>query len=222
MTRKPVDLGELRRLHPFDRFYGFGRGTPIDRYYIDQFLLTHAKKVCGRVLEVGDSRYTTRFGTEVTHVDVLDIDPENRNATIVDDVAQGTRIPRKAYDCTVVVQTFQLVRDIRAAIRTLHSSLVPGGFLLATMPGISQTVLESRGDWYWNLTRASASHLFGEVFGPEHIAVESVGNVLAATAFLYGLAVGELTKEELDYRDTDYQLLVTVCAQRGAENRGAE
>jgi len=42
------------------------------------------------------------------------------------------------------------------------------------------------------------------------------GNVLAATAFLHGLAAEELTREELDHRDPDYELLIGVRAQKPA------
>jgi hypothetical protein len=40
------------------------------------------------------------------------------------------------------------------------------------------------------------------------------GNVLAAISFLHGLAAEELRPEELDHRDTDYELLITVRARK--------
>mgnify|MGYP006177328061 CR=1 FL=1 len=46
-----VRWGNLRRLEPFDPEYGFGRGTPIDRVYIDEFLSEQAMVVRGEVLE---------------------------------------------------------------------------------------------------------------------------------------------------------------------------
>jgi len=39
----------------------------------------------------------------------------------------------------VFTQTLHLIYDVRSAIRTLHRVLKPGGVLLATFPGISQT-----------------------------------------------------------------------------------
>jgi len=38
--------------------------------------------------------------------------------------------------------------------------------------------------------------------------------VLAATAFLNGLATEELRKEELDHYDPHYQLLITIRARK--------
>jgi hypothetical protein len=37
-TRRPV-WGNRRRLTPLSASFGFGRGTPIDRYYLRRFLL---------------------------------------------------------------------------------------------------------------------------------------------------------------------------------------
>jgi hypothetical protein len=38
--------------------------------------------------------------------------------------------------------------------------------------------------------------------------------VLAAISFLHGVAVEELSKEELDYPDPDYEVLITVRAAK--------
>ncbi len=65
---------------------------------------------------------------------------------------------------------------------------------------------------YWRFTDASARGLFGDVFGPENVTVETRGNVLVACAFLHGLAARELKKTVLEYDDPDYQLLITVRA----------
>jgi hypothetical protein len=44
--------------------------------------------------------------------------------------------------------------------------------------------------------------------------VEAYGNVLAATAFLQGLAAQELAPGELAPRDPDYELLIAARARR--------
>jgi hypothetical protein len=46
--------------------------------------------------------------------------------------------------------------------------------------------------------------------------VKTYGNVLASTALLYGLADRELTRDELDAWDRDYELLIGVRAVRGS------
>ena len=44
------------------------------------------------------------------------------------------------------------------------------------------------------------------------MAVQSYGNVLAATAFLNGLTVQELRREKLDYHDPAYEVLIGLRA----------
>jgi hypothetical protein len=58
--------------------------------------------------------------------------------------------------------------------------------------------------------------MFEDAFGPDSVRVEAFGNVLAATAFLHGIAAEELTEEELLHRDRDFETLIAVRARRGA------
>jgi hypothetical protein len=57
-----VRFGNLRRVTPLSQEFGFDRGLPIDRYYIENFLAHHAEDIRGHVLEVRDATYTQRFG----------------------------------------------------------------------------------------------------------------------------------------------------------------
>ena len=60
--------------------WGFERGTPIDRWYIERFLDNHQECIGGRTLEVLEDLYASRLGA--ANVDVVDIDPSNPAATI--------------------------------------------------------------------------------------------------------------------------------------------
>src|SRR4029079_2796610 len=81
--RDGVDLGDVRRTAPVARDWGYERGRPIDRHYIERFLETHAHDIHGAVLEVQEPDYTTRFGGDrVTRSDVLDLNAANPRATI--------------------------------------------------------------------------------------------------------------------------------------------
>src|ERR1044071_8394248 len=55
-------FGHLRRLTPVSQIFGAERGRCVDRYYIENFLDRHAADIHGRVLEVANNSYTTRFG----------------------------------------------------------------------------------------------------------------------------------------------------------------
>lgn len=220
MRRTPspgrVRMGSLRRVAPLSREFGFDRGLPVDRFYIEAFLADNADLIGGRVLEVGDAEYTHRFGgTRVTKSDVLNIAPGEPSTTFVGDLADAPGLPSAAFDCIVLTQTLHLIYDMPAAVRTLHRVLRPRGILLLTVPGISQTSNDQWSrTWYWSLTPLAADRLFSEVFGGDCVEVSSAGNVLSSVAFLHGLAAHELSPSELDVRDGTYPLVVTVRAVR--------
>jgi SAM-dependent methyltransferase len=137
-ARHPV-LGDLWSLRPISRSFGFDRGSPLDRHFVDRFLTAHAGDVFGRTLEIGDDSYTARYGgTRTTHRDILHVDASNPRATIVGDLSGAADLPADAFDCAVITQTLHLIQDVRSALLTLHRSLRPGGVLLVTVPAVSQ------------------------------------------------------------------------------------
>jgi SAM-dependent methyltransferase len=210
-----VRWGNLRRRHPFSRKFGFDRGQPIDRYYIEAFLAAQAADIRGRVLEIGAAEYTRRFGgARVTQSDVLHAAPGNPLATLVGDLCTGAGLPLEAFDCLILTQTLPFVYDVASAVATCRRILKPGGAVLGTLSGISQISRFDMDRWgdFWRFTDASARRLFGGIFGEANTTVVTYGNVLAATAFLHGLAARELTREELDFRDPDYQVSIGVRA----------
>jgi len=213
---RPVSLGDLGRLEPFSRDFGFDRGRPVDRSYIESFLERHAADVRGRVLEVGDDAYTRRFGGErVTRADVLHVHADNARATFVDDLASGATLPTAAFDCIVLTQTLQYVFDLSAAVRTLARILAPGGVLLATVPGISQLSRDEWAEtWYWSFTPLAFRRLLESAFRAEDVEVAARGNVLAAIAFLAGLAAHEIDERAFVDDDPLYPLVVTARAVR--------
>ena len=207
--------GDLRRTSPISRNFGYDRGTPIDRHYIDDFLSRRSADIKGSVLEVKSSNYTRRFGSDVTRSEVLDIDSENPQATIIADLNAATDLPDQQFDCIVLTQTLQFVYDFNAALRDLHRSLKPGGVLLMTVPGITP-LRTRRMDWYWSFTNLAVQRLLGEHFRPENIEVAVYGNLISGTAFLYGIASEELGRDELAACDPDYQVIVAARAMRTA------
>jgi SAM-dependent methyltransferase len=212
-----VQFGDLAGTAPIDGLFGFGRGTPIDRFYIELFLERNRNDICGRVLEIGDATYSRRFGRErVSRQDVLHLRAGHPHATIVGDLTAPDVLPRDSFDCIVFNQTLQFIYEVRPAIAQLHAALKPGGVILVTLPGISQIdrAEDWGGTWYWTFSSASALRLFAEVFEAGSISVESHGNVFAATSFLQGLAWEEVPRAKLLVQDADYPVIVTLRARR--------
>ena len=219
LSRRPpigwVRFGHLRRLTPISADFGWDRGRPVDRFYIDEFIARHAADVRGRVLEVGTAMYTKRLGAgRVTRSDVLHILEGNPEATIVADLTRADQIPSNAFDCVILTQTLQCIYDMRAALRHLHRILKPGGALLATTNGINKISMQDMAQWgeYWRLTSRSARMLFEEFFPPERVTVDAAGNLVSAVAMLHGIAAEELTAHELAHRDPAFEVLIAIRA----------
>ena len=206
-----VRFGDLRRTTPIDPHFGYGRGKPVDRHYIEAFLAAHAADIRGRVLEIGDSAYTRQFGGDrVTQADVLNRYPGHPETTFVGDLVEGADLPSDAFDCIVLTQTLHLLFDMQTAVATLERVLRPGGVLLITVPWVSQIDRgEWGGDWMWSISPKALERLLNGPFPTAQTQIDAYGNVLAATAFIHGLAEHELRAAELDVHDPFCPVLVT-------------
>lgn len=222
-TRRRVP-NELRALlAPLSPIWGLERGTPIEIYYIERFMARHRDDIRGRVLEVGDARYSSRFASGAEHVDVLNLTPGNPNATLVGDLQTGAGIQTDSFDCLVIVNTFLQVYDITGAIRTCYRALRPGGVLLANFTGIARRAYNDtswgppgwhgEGD-YWRFTSAGVRRLCADAFGAQHVEVETFGNVRTGAASLYGLAVEDLPPASVDHHDPNFEVVICACARK--------
>lgn len=209
-----VSFGHLRRLKPISSYYGYDRGRPVNRYYIENFLSQNSEYIQGRVLEIGDNEYTDRFGgIYVVKSDILNLDKRvNPQTTIEADLTSAPHIPDNTFDCIIFTQTLMLIYDMHSVITTLNRILKPGGALLVTLGGISNTsgVEPWEKNWCWHFTTASAKQLFEKGFPNGELEVQGYGNVLSAISLLQGLSYSELTQRELEYFDPNYEVVVSV------------
>jgi len=216
-ARTPVDLGRLDRVEPVSAVFGLDRGAAIDRRYIEAFLAEQTERIRGRVLEVGDSAYTKRFGgPRVTERGVLHTPPGAPGATLVADLTDPAQLPESRFDCFLCTQTLNFVFDARRALDGAHRLLAPGGSLLLTVGGVSRVSRFDRERWgcFWGFTGQSVERLVREA-SFELRAMTVYGNALAATAFLQGLAVEDLPDASLlDRADADYPVIIAAVAER--------
>ena len=212
--RDGFEWGDANRTSPVSRNWGYDRGTPVDRYYIGQFVERHAADVRGVVLEVQENDLTIRAGgARVTRSDILDINPGNPRATVIGDLRRLAGVPGDSYDCVILTQTLHVIDDTRQVVAECRRILKPGGVLLATLPCASRVCLEYGPDGdFWRVTEAGARALFGEVFPAARVQARSFGNVQVITAFLMGLACQEIDPEVFEVHDPYFPLLVGVRA----------
>lgn len=213
-----IAWGDLKRTSPFSTRFGYDRGGPVDRYYIEDFLSRHADDIRGDVLEIGDNSYTLLFGKDrVRRSDILHVDENNSSATITGDLSRLPHVPAHSFDCIILTQTLHLIYDHKAALETCLRILKDEGTLLMTVPGITNIDQgEWEKTWYWSFTPSSVRRMLSAVFGSEHIALSCYGNVLSATAFLYGLGVDEISKKEKDFYDPHYPVIIAAAARKKA------
>lgn len=209
-----IDFGDLARVRPVSQGYGFSRGTPVDRFYIERFLQRHAAEIRGRALEVADPKYCRRFGTGVTQQDVLNAAP-SPEATLVGDLGTPGVLPDNAFDCMVITQTLQYVFDLRSALAQIHRALKPGGTILATVPAISP-VDHADWQWYWLFTGHSVRKLFEDAFGTGNVDIDICGNAFAATCFVQGIAQEDIGAAWLEPNDPMFPVCITVKATKAA------
>jgi hypothetical protein len=214
--RKPANWYNLRSVQPVSSIFGLDRGTPIDRYYIEQFISKHSETITGSVLEIAESTYSKKFGHGNIQYEVLHYNNENPNATIIADLSNPLSLPESKIDCFICTQTFQFIYHFKEAVKGAHHLLKKNGVLLATMAGITQVSKYDMDRWgdYWRFTKLSALKSFAEVFGEQNVEVQAYGNVLSSISFLEGIAVEELAKEELDFVDDNYQMIIGVVARK--------
>lgn len=211
--RLAMSVGQVASLTPLSEEFGFDRGKPVDRFYIERFLQQNATAVRGRVLEVADDGYSRRYGSgQISRQDVLDLDRANPKATIVGDLTLPDVLPGEAFDCVILTQTLHHIFDIAAAIEQVRRSLNRGGVALITVPGITPVDPAGWNDsWYWSLSGPALERLLHRSFDPSNVSVSVYGNLYAATAFLHGAAVQELSRRKLERVDPAYP--VTVAAR---------
>ena len=208
-----INFGDLRRVTPVSRIFGMDRGLPIDRYYIEKFLEAHAADIRGRAMELGDATYINRFGAGVAKIEVLHVVAGNPEATIIADLTDADHVPSDAFDCIIFTQALQMIYDMKAAMRTLYRILKPGGVVLMTTHGTSKIARRlGRDDWgeYWRLTAQGVDALVRDVAPDAELEIRSYGNVMAAAAFLFGLAAEDMTPGEIDAADDDFEVILGV------------
>lgn len=194
------------------------RGKPVHRYYLEKYLGELSMDVRGRCLEFYADSYTTLFGGErVTKLDILNLETDIPDTTIVADLTKRNSIPGDTFDCIICTYVLHIIYEKEKAVAELFRILKPGGVLFVSVPSI--TIHYQQFPELWRFTVDGLHAMLSENFGAPNVTARGYGNSLTAAGEIRGLAVGDFTESELAYHDPRYPLIVCARAVKAVEQR---
>lgn len=202
---------------PISRQFGTERGTPIDRYYIDEFLKKHSELISGDVLEIEDNTYTIRFGKDhVARSIVMDVNAQNINISFNGNLETGEGIKDEIADCFILTQTLMYIFDLKKAAHSINRILKAGGTALITCSGISQNSIRCMDNYgcYFNFNKDVFMKMFQEEISLQVMETGSYGNVKTVSAHLNGLCCEDLTENDFMPNDKYYPLIVFAVVRK--------
>ena len=200
------------KLLPISSKFGLDRGTPIDRYYIENFLRHNFKDFVGVGCEIEDDFYLNMFGENLTEKYIFNIEKNSHKINLTGDLSNQSSLVENSIDIFVLTQVLPFIFDYQNALYGVRHMLRNNGVALITVAGISQISRYDMDRWgdYWRFTNKSIAELCKKIFGNANVEVMTYGNVYSACSFLYGMSAEELTSRELDYLDENYQVTIGV------------
>jgi len=142
----------------------------------------------------------------------VDINPQFLPTYCCDLARAETVIPEDHYDCFLLPQTLQHLRDVVPALRNILRVVKPGGVILCSAAGLMPLIPD--GPDYWRCSTQGWRELLGRAWPGCEIRVEGYGNCLVAVAGMMGLAAEELTPQELSFRDERYPVVTTIFCRK--------
>ena len=197
-------------VQPLSYLWGFDRGKPICRYYLEQFLDEFSSDIRGHCLEFQNPGYVPRFGgSAVSQLDILHLDDTNPKATVIADLTKPNDVPGNAFDCIVCTHVLHVIPELDKALSEMHRILKPGGVLLVAVPHIS--MCDPAEHELWRFTPEGLAVVLAKAFGAKNVTIRAYGNSLTAAGELRGLVAHEFGDTALNYCDPRFA--VEVCAR---------
>lgn len=211
-TLKPKFLYFGVRVKPASLIFGFDRGTPVDRYYLNSYLKIKSQYIVGSVAEIGDNDLSLKYGNKDIKSTVLVYGKAMGNNQISCDLTRHETLPTEEFDTFICTQTLNFVYDFEKALEGIVKTIKPGGSLLLSVAGLSQISEYDMNRWgdYWRFTSLTVEKLLSKYFKKDSFEVVSFGNAYTASGFLYGVSAEEISSSKLKYQDKNYQII--ICA----------
>jgi len=205
-----IDWGDLKKPVPICQICGFTRGTPIDRYYLSKFITEIRPQVVGKILEIGGTPkdkdfYDLNAGTSYQILN-LEASP---GVDIVGDVHEPSIIDAESFDSIILFNVLEHCYAPWIAVENIYKWLKPGGKCFAMVP--SAVRIHTTPKDYWRPLPDAFAWMFRN-FSQQKLYV--YGNTTTVIASYHGIAVEELTPDELDAFHPDYPVATCIVAEK--------
>ena len=205
-----VRFGDFGRLWPFSQRFGFDRGAPVDRYYLQQFVRSIRPIVRGRCLEIGGSLKNNWFYRfDVDEFRTLELEQSKRADDLVGDAADPGVLDPASWDSILAFHVLEHCPNPFAVVSNMCAWLKAGGHACIVVP-CAQRVHNHPGD-YWRFMPDGLRVLFRDF---SEVDVSTYGNPLTVVSNYVGLSHTELVAEDMDAVHPDYPVLACVVARK--------
>ncbi|MBD2418988.1 class I SAM-dependent methyltransferase [Anabaena cylindrica FACHB-243] len=205
-----IDWGDLKKAVPICQAFGLTRGTPVDRYYLSKYLEEIQTQISGNILEIGGIPKDKDF-YEVnpgTSYQIMNIEP-GPGIDIVGDAHDTSLIQPESFDSIVIFNVLEHCYAPWQIVENIYTWLKPGGKCFAMVP--SAIRLHATPMDYWRPLPDAFAWMFRN-FSQQKLYV--YGNPTSVIASYHGIAVEELTSEELDAFHPDYPVATCIVAEK--------
>ena len=212
-----LTIDDKSRVYPVNDIFGYRRGTPIDRYYIEQAMKDYSSYIKGTVLEVGGSEYTKKFSkTKKNDSFILNYTQMEGDQIIVGDLSNKHSVEGYKFNTFICTQTLNFIYDFHTAIDTSYELLNHGGYYLGTVASVSNISKYDNSRWgdYWRFTKKGLTTSL-EKSNFDVIDIKAYGNVLSAKAIFDGCVVEDFEDITLlDHFDPVYPIIVSFLCRK--------
>lgn len=205
-----LNWGDLKKTVPICQAFGLTRGTPVDRYYLSQFLQEVQPQITGKILEIGGTPKDKDF-YEVnpgSSYQVMNIEPGS-GIDIIGDAHDSSVIKQESFDSIITFNVLEHCYAPWQVVQNIYTWLKPGGKCFAMVP--SAIRLHATPMDYWRPLPDAFAWMFRN-FSWHKLYV--YGNVITVIASYHGISTEELTTEELDAFHPDYPVATCIVAQK--------
>ena len=205
-----INWGDLRRANPFCPRFGYSRGSPIDRYYLNLFVAEIRDQVRGDVVEVGGNNcnkneYGFSRASRYRGLDVV----ASPGVDLVGDAAQPQCLPPSSLDGLVIFNVLEHTPRPWEIVANMRLWLREGGVACCMVPNAQR--LHKAPEDYWRPLPAALMEMFT---GWSERRLYQYGNPVSTVASLMGIAAEELKEAELLDYHPDYPVVSCIFAKK--------